>query len=57
MSNKENASKKILRNSFWYGLETVLEAVVFLGTSIAIARYLGPEKLGYFSYINFFVSL
>jgi O-antigen/teichoic acid export membrane protein len=46
---------KILHNSIWYGLETVLEAVAFLGTSIAVARYLGPDKLGYFVYINFFV--
>jgi len=46
---------KILHNSFWYGLETVLETVIFLGTSIAVARYLGPEKMGAFSYINFFV--
>jgi O-antigen/teichoic acid export membrane protein len=48
---------KILHNSFWYGLEAVLETVVFLGTSIAVARYLGPTKLGYFSYINFFVMI
>jgi O-antigen/teichoic acid export membrane protein len=46
---------KILHNSIWFGMETVLEAVAFLGTSIAVARYLGPDKLGYFVYINFFV--
>jgi O-antigen/teichoic acid export membrane protein len=50
------AAGKILHNSFWFGLETVLETVVFLGTSIAVARYLGPEKLGEFTYINFFVA-
>ena len=50
------AAGKILHNSFWYGLETVLETIVFLGTSIAVARYLGPEKLGEFTYINFFVA-
>ncbi len=48
---------KILNNSFWFGLESVIETVVYLGTSIAVARYLGPQKLGYFSYINFFVGL
>ncbi len=48
---------KILKNSLWYGLETLLETVIFLGTSIAVARYLGPTKLGYFSYINFFVTI
>ena len=53
----KTAAGKILHNSFWYGLEAVLETVAFLGTSIAVARYLGPEKLGYFSYINFFVMI
>ncbi len=48
---------KILRNSFWYGIELALETVVFLGTSVAVARYLGPAKLGYFSYINLFVTV
>jgi O-antigen/teichoic acid export membrane protein len=51
------ASGKILHNSFWYGLETIFETFVFIGTSIAVARYLGPTKLGYFSYINFFVAI
>jgi O-antigen/teichoic acid export membrane protein len=53
----KNSSGKILHNSFWYGLETIIEMVVFIGTSIAVARYLGPTKLGYFSYINFFVTI
>ena len=57
MADKANtAAGKILHNSFWFGLETVLETIVFLGTSIAVARYLGPEKLGEFTYINFFVT-
>jgi O-antigen/teichoic acid export membrane protein len=50
-------ARKILKNSFWFGVESVLETVVFLFTSIAVARYLGPQKLGYYSYINFFVGL
>ncbi len=53
----KSASRKILSNSLWYGLETMLETIVFLGTSVAVARYLGPDKLGYFSYINFFVTI
>jgi O-antigen/teichoic acid export membrane protein len=47
---------KILHNSFWYGLETMLETVVFLGTAIAVANYLGPDNQGHFAYINFFVT-
>jgi O-antigen/teichoic acid export membrane protein len=55
-SRTKTTSGKILHNSFWYGLETVLETIVFLGTSIAVARYLGPTKLGYYSYIGLFVN-
>ena len=53
----KSASSRILRNSFWFGLETVLETIVFFGTSVAVARYLGPKKMGEFSYINFFVLI
>jgi O-antigen/teichoic acid export membrane protein len=52
-----SAGRTIVGNSFWYGLETLLETVVFFGTSVVVARALGPEKLGYFSYINLFVSV
>jgi O-antigen/teichoic acid export membrane protein len=51
----KSASAKILHNSFWYGLEQVLEVVVFFGTNIAVARYLGKTKLGAFAYINFII--
>src|SRR3954463_15207088 len=44
---------KIVRNSFWFGLETVLELVVFIVTSIAVARALGPEKLGVYTSISY----
>jgi O-antigen/teichoic acid export membrane protein len=53
----KSASGRILHNSFWYGLETVIETFLFMGTSIAVARYLGPEKLGHYSYINLFVTV
>src|ERR1700728_4475499 len=55
-SQKKTVSGKILHNSFWFGLETILETAIFLGTSVAVARYLGPQKMGYFVYINFFVT-
>ncbi|MDP9040157.1 MAG: polysaccharide biosynthesis C-terminal domain-containing protein [Acidobacteriota bacterium] len=51
------SSGKILQNSFWYGLEQILELVIFLSTSIVVARAFGPAKLGYFGYINLFVSV
>jgi O-antigen/teichoic acid export membrane protein len=56
-SRAATTAGKILHNSIWFGLETVIETVVFLSASVAVARYLGPQKLGYFSYINFFVMI
>ena len=49
-------SAKILHNSFWFGLETALETIVFLGTAVAVANYLGPDNQGHFAYVNFFVT-
>ncbi|MES2390779.1 MAG: oligosaccharide flippase family protein [Acidobacteriota bacterium] len=53
----KDSSTTILHNTFWYGIESAMEVVVLLGTSVLVARALGPTKLGYFSYINFFVSV
>ncbi len=44
-------SKTILRNTVWYGLENVISFVSSLITSIAIARTLGPSKMGYVIYV------
>ncbi len=58
MALKANSvAGRILHNSFWYGLESIIETVIFMGTSIAVGRYFGPEKLGHFTYINFFVTV
>jgi len=48
--NRSN-TKTIARNTAWYGLENVINAVVGLSTSIAIARTLGPSKMGYIIYM------
>ena len=56
-ASKTSTTGKIVHNSLWGGLEQVAEAVVFIGTNIAVARYLGPTKLGYFSFINLFVTV
>lgn len=45
-------TKTIARNTGWYGLENVISAVVTLFTSIAIARTLGPSKMGYIIYVS-----
>jgi O-antigen/teichoic acid export membrane protein len=57
MSDARTTRGKILANTYWYGLEQLAEFVIFFGTSIFVARALGPEKLGYFSYINLFVGV
>ena len=58
MSNMTN-TKTIARNTGWFSLENIINAGVAFTTSIAINRYLGPEKNSYLifvSYIANFVS-
>jgi O-antigen/teichoic acid export membrane protein len=50
-------TKTIARNAGWFGLENIISAVVSLFTSIAINRYLGPEKNGYLIYISYIAGL
>jgi O-antigen/teichoic acid export membrane protein len=50
-------TKTIARNSGWFGLENIINAVVALVTSIAINRYLGPQKNGYLVYVSYIASL
>ena len=44
-------SKTIAKNSFWFGLETVVSLVLTAFTSIVIARKIGPTKIAYFLYL------
>jgi O-antigen/teichoic acid export membrane protein len=50
-------TKTIARNTGWYGLENGISAVVTLFTSIAIARTLGPSKMGYIIYVSWIASV
>ena len=50
-------TKTIAKNSGWYGLETVINFVITLFTSIAIARTLGPTKMGYITYVIWISSV
>jgi O-antigen/teichoic acid export membrane protein len=50
-------SKTIARNTAWYGLESVIGFVTSLVTSIAIARTLGPSKMGYIIYVTWIVGI
>jgi O-antigen/teichoic acid export membrane protein len=50
-------SKTIARNTAWYGLENLISFATSLVTSIAIARTLGPTKMGYIIYVTWMSSL
>jgi len=50
-------TKTIARNTAWYGLEYVISAVVGLSSSIAIARTLGPTKMGYLIYVSWIAQV
>jgi O-antigen/teichoic acid export membrane protein len=47
----------IAKNTGWYGLESVISSVLTLITSIAIARTLGPTKMGYIIYVAWIASV
>jgi O-antigen/teichoic acid export membrane protein len=50
-------TRTIARNSGWYGTETIVSAVVALVSSIAVNRYLGPDKNSYIIYISYIAQL
>jgi O-antigen/teichoic acid export membrane protein len=50
-------TKTIVRNAGWYGLENAINFIVTIFTSIAIARTLGPSKMGYIIYVSWISSM
>jgi O-antigen/teichoic acid export membrane protein len=50
-------TKTIARNTGWFSIENIINAVVLFTTSIAINRYLGPEKNAYLVYVSYIASL
>jgi O-antigen/teichoic acid export membrane protein len=48
---------KYFKNTSWLFVEKILRMVVGLFVGIWVARYLGPEKFGLFSYAQSFVGL
>jgi len=48
-------TQTILRNSFWYGLETALNLVASLVGTVLVARILGPERIAYYSYLYWLI--
>jgi O-antigen/teichoic acid export membrane protein len=50
-------SRTIARNAVWYGLENGVGFVLSMVTSIAIARTLGPIKMGYVIYVSWLAQM
>jgi len=50
-------TRTIARNASWFGLENIINIVVTVFTSIAIARTLGPSKTGYIVYVSFIAGV
>ena len=50
-------TKTIAKNTGWYGLENAINAILTVFTSIAIARTLGPAKMGYIIYVTWIASV
>ncbi len=50
-------TKTIARNVGWFGIENAVGLIVTTFTSIAIARTLGPSKMGYVIYVNWIASI
>lgn len=52
-----STSRLVARNSLWYGIEVAAGVLTAFFTSIAVARAIGPERLGYYSYINWLTNI
>ncbi len=50
-------TKIIAKNTGWYGLENAINSILTIFTSIAIARTLGPAKMGYIIYVTWIASV
>ena len=48
---RPSLKRRIARNSIWYGIDVGIGILGTLATTIAIARLIGPQRLGYFNYI------
>lgn len=53
---EQSSSRTVAVNSAWLTLEATVGLFGGLAASVAVARVLGPEKVGYFSYLLWAVS-
>jgi O-antigen/teichoic acid export membrane protein len=57
ISDRSTRTKTIARNSLWTSVDTLVGIVPRLLVSVIVARKLGPENLGYFSYVMWFMII
>jgi O-antigen/teichoic acid export membrane protein len=57
MKHGTGSARIIFRNSIWNAVEISSELLVYLATSIAVARVLGPVKLGHYVFLTFLTSI
>ena len=50
-------TRTIARNAGWYSIEIVINFIVILSSSIAIARTLGPTRMGYIAYVSWIAGV
>lgn len=50
-------TKTIAKNTGWYGIESAIDALLTIVTSIAIARTLGPTKMSYIIYVSWIAGV
>jgi len=56
-STKASNTQTILRNSLWYGLELLAGTFGAWLVSVIVARMMGPERLGYYTYVGFLTNI
>jgi O-antigen/teichoic acid export membrane protein len=46
-----SSTRKVARNAFWVGIESAATLLISLFVAVLVARYFGPQKLGYYNYL------
>jgi O-antigen/teichoic acid export membrane protein len=56
-AEESNSSRVVAANTVWGALEIVFGVAGMLVTTVGVARIIGPERLGYFSFIYWLTSM
>jgi len=52
-----NATRSVARNTFWSAVEVVSTFVLAIAATVVVARFFGPQRLGYYSYLLWLTSI